>query len=123
MNLNCDLVPAILQHIDCRTSSESQDPLSIEGSDEETVSDHLRLLEAQGYVVSVPRLESAHERRMLLRITSRGSGFLARSRSDAVWARAKKKVEEHVVGTAKFKLELLSGLLETAEGNAGDPTT
>jgi Hypothetical protein (DUF2513) len=90
--------------------------LSIDGCDEETVSDHVRLLDRLEYVKADAVWTFRGEVWKSVQVTWKGADFLTRAIDDVVWDRAKQTVEKRVVGTPEFKLEVLKGLLDSPTG-------
>jgi hypothetical protein len=114
MRLDLDLVRRLLVRVNERRHDDDAIDLSIDGYDSETVSEHVRLLDRLGYVAAIRVWTSQGEVWKSARITSKGADLLARASDDAVWKRAKQRVEERVVGSSEFKLDILKGLLDWA---------
>lgn len=118
MNFDFDLVRRLLAHVDRQRHSDNLIDLSIDGYDEETISDHVRLLDSLGYVGAIAIWTFSGEVWKSAQVTWKGADFLTRATDDAVWDRAKRMVGERIVGTPEFKLEVLRGLLDSAADEA-----
>lgn len=114
MKLDLDLVRKILAHVNRQPLDDDLIDLSIGGYGEHVVSEHVALLEGLGYVTASRIWTFQGEVWKSVRLTWKGSDFLARADDDAVWDRAKQMVSQRVVGGADFQLEVLKGLLDAA---------
>jgi hypothetical protein len=114
MQLDIDLVRELLARVDRQPHDADSIDLSINGYNEETVADHVRLLDGLGYVTAVSLWTFQGNVWKSIRITWKGADFLTRARDDAAWNRARQMVEERVVGNSDFKLDVLKGLLDAA---------
>jgi len=103
MKPDLDLVRSLLAHVDRQRHSDNLIDLSIDGYDEETVSDHVRLLDSLGYVGAVAIRTLRGKVWKSVQVTWKGADFLTRAIDDVVWDRAKQTVEERVVGTPEFQ--------------------
>ncbi len=106
MKFDPDLVPTLLAHVDRQPHGNELVDLSIEGSDVATVSEHVRLLDSFGYVTAAAIWTFPGEIWKSMQITWKGTGFLTRASNDAVWHRARKRLEKQVISQPDLKLEV-----------------
>jgi hypothetical protein len=111
MELDLELVRTILTRVDRQPPSEEWVDSSIDGYEEGTVADHVRLLDSLGYIAAVSR-PTAKENRTSVRLTLNGSDFLAKALDESIWSRSVEMVAEQVIGDLEFKLGVLRSLLE-----------
>jgi hypothetical protein len=87
LTLQFDLIRDILSHVDQHRSDAWID-MWIEGYDNETVSDCVKLLDRQGYVNAVSASTIHGDVWKSVSLTGKGGDFLANSRHSAAWERA-----------------------------------
>jgi uncharacterized protein DUF2513 len=121
MKLNLDLVRALLAHIDSRPHDGESVDLSIEGYDDETVLDHVRQLDALGYLHAVAVWTLHGEVWKSVRLTWKGADFLARAGNSRAWEEARELIERNLVDDPEVTLEVLKRLLDVCsnESRAG----
>jgi hypothetical protein len=116
MTAQFDLIRTLLLHVE-KHSRDAWIDLSIDGHNEETVSDCVRLLDSLGYIAAVSAWTLHGDIWKSARLTWTGSDLLERARDEIVWARAKEKAAGKIAGCNLTDLKAL--LDETADEIAG----
>jgi hypothetical protein len=108
MKRDMDLVRKILFAVEEAEPEVGGVELEIEGYDEETVFEHLRLLAKAGYLEAfdLSTLETSEWRPA--RLTWSGHDFLDAARNDSIWTKAKSRLLDQGVG---LSIELLKAAL------------
>jgi hypothetical protein len=120
MELDLQLVRALLAHIDRQPQRDNVIDLSIAGYDVETVSDHIRLLDGLGYVNANAVWTSPGEVWKSVAITWIGADFLTRARDDLAWERAKELINRGMVNDPQVVLEVFRRLLHVCASSQPD---
>jgi hypothetical protein len=122
MELDLQLVRALLAHIDRQPQRENFVDLSIAGQDSEKVSDHIRLLDSLGYVKANAVWTSQGEVWKSVAITWIGADFLTRAGDDPAWERANELIQRGTVNDPQVVLEVFRRLLHVcAPSRPGNP--
>jgi hypothetical protein len=121
MELDLQLVRALLAQIDRQPQRDNFIDLSIAGYDVENVSNHVRLLDGLGYVNAKAVWTSQGEVWKSVTITWIGADFLTRARDDVAWERAKELIKRGVVSDPQVELEVFRRLLHVCAGESSRP--
>lgn len=98
MKFDYDLVRAILMAVEDTPANNDAGPISVAGYDENTVHEHLELLEEADLIQATFLRTENREQRIYAatveRLTWEGHQFLSNARNDEIWARTKVAVAE-----------------------------
>lgn len=112
MRLDLDLVREILLKVEAAPANRDVGTVVVPGYDEDTVLDHIELLNDRGLIeANVTRAGSGEKRvyfAYVKRLTWEGHDFLENARNEEVWAQTKAIVKEKG-GSASF--EIITSLL------------
>jgi hypothetical protein len=108
MKRDMDLVRKILLAVEDDAHNEEMELFVIDGYDDETVTEHVRLLAGAGFVeaMNLGTMDGAEWRPT--RLTWSGHDFLEAARNDSIWFKAKSKILEQGIG---LSIEVLKAML------------
>jgi len=109
MKRDMDLVRKILLRVEEEPTQPGGLELSIDGYDQETTAEHVRMLAQAGYVeaIDVSTMDRGVDWRPK-RLTWQGHDFLDAARNDTIWSKAKAKITELGIG---FSMEITKATL------------